>query len=217
MTTATPKVKLIRPLEGYTSMTDADIIARATAVLTGMTGNSNFPNSPVDLSAFKTDIDTFSALISQALDGSKKIIAEKNKQRQIVIKSLKLLARFVEVHANADEAIFKSSGFEPVSTTKVPPAPLPLPIIRSVYHGWLSGEIVVQVEAIPKAKNYEFRYAPVVNGAPPTSWTSKVVTKVKPPVGFQGLTPGTVYAVQVRALGVLGYTDWTDSATCMCV
>jgi hypothetical protein len=215
--TATPKVKLIRPLEGYTSMTDADIIARATAVVTGMTGNSNFPNPPVDLVAFKTDIDSLSALIPQAMDGSKKIIAEKNKQRQVVIKPLRLLGRFVEVHSNGDEAIFKSSGFEPVSTTKVPPAPLPVPIIRDIYQGVLSGEIVVQVESIPKAKNYEFRYSAVVNGAPPTSWTSKVVSKVKPPVGFQGLVPGTVYAVQVRAFGVLGYTDWTDSKTCMCV
>ena len=32
-----------------------------------------------------------------------------------------------------------------------------------------------------------------------------------------GLTTGTVYAFQVRAFGVAGYTDWTDSTTCMCV
>jgi hypothetical protein len=217
MTTKTPKEKLIKPLEGYTGMTDADIVARGIAVQTGMTGNSNFQNLPVDLAAFKADIDSFSVLISEALDGSKKIVAQKNKQRHVVIKSLKLLARFVEVHSNGDPAIFKSSGFEPASTTRVPPAPLPLPVIRSVDHGAITGEIVVQVESIKKAKNYEFRYGVVVNGAPPTSWTSKVVTKVNPPVGFQGLTPGTVYAFQVRALGVVGYTNWTDSTTCMCV
>jgi hypothetical protein len=198
-------------------MTDADIVARATAVQTGMTGNSNFPTLPVDLAAFKTDIDAFSALISEALDGSKKIVTQRNKQREVVIKSLKLLARFVEVHSSGDAAIFSSSGFQPASTTRVPPAPLPLPIIRSVYHGALSGEIVVQVESISKAKSYEFRCGAVIGGVPPTSWTSKAVSGVKPPVGFQGLTPGTVYAFQVRAFGVAGYTDWTDSTTCMCV
>ena len=31
-----------------------------------------------------------------------------------------------------------------------------------------------------------------------------------------GLTPGTIYAFQVRAMGRLGYTDWSDSATRMC-
>src|SRR6266446_9767199 len=53
-------------------MTDADIVARATAAQTGMTGNSNFQNLPVGLATFKTDIESFSALISEALDGSKK-------------------------------------------------------------------------------------------------------------------------------------------------
>ena len=81
--------------------------------------------------------------------------------------------------------------------------------------GVISGEIVVQVEAILRALHYEIRYGVQVNGAAPSSWTSKVVTKVKPPVGFQGLTPGTVYAFQVRALGTVGYTAWTDSTTCM--
>jgi DNA-binding protein YbaB len=217
MTTKVSKPKSIKPLEGYTNMTDADVVARAMAVLTGMTGNSNFQSLPVDLTAFKTDIDSLSTLISEALDGSKKVVAQKNKQRQVVIKSLKLLARFVEVHSNDDQAIFTSSGFQPASTIKAPPAPLPLPIIRSVDHGAITGEIVVLVESIPKAKSYEFRFGAVVNGAPPSSWTSKVVTKVRPPVGFQGLTPGTVYAFQVRALNVVGYTDWTDSSTCMCV
>ena len=30
-----------------------------------------------------------------------------------------------------------------------------------------------------------------------------------------GLTPGTTYAFQMRALGRLGYTDWSDSVTRM--
>lgn|SRR5262245_14683536 len=217
MTTNVTQLKQIKALEGYTRMTDSDIVARATAVQTGMIGNSNFQNLPVDLPTFKSDIESFSGLISEALDGSKKIIAQKNKQRQVVIESLKLLTRFVEVYSNGDMAIFKSSGLEPASTNRVPPAPLPLPVIRRVDHGAITGEIVVSVEFIPKALHYELRYGPVVGGAPPAPWTTKVVSRVKPPVSFHGLTPGTVYAFQVRAFGPLGYTDWTDSTSCMCV
>ena len=128
-----------------------------TAVQTGLTGNSNFQNLPVDLAVLKTDIESLSALIAESLDGSKKVIAQKNKQREAVIKMLLLLGRFVEVHCNGDMAIFTASGFVPASTAKVPPAPLPLPVIRSVDHGVISGEIVVQVEAIPKAVHYEIR------------------------------------------------------------
>ena len=173
MTTQAKKVVKIKPLEGYTAMSDADIVQRGTAAQTGLTGNSNFQNLPVDLAVLKTDIESLSALIAESLDGSKKVIAQKNKQREAVIKMLLLLGRFVEVHCNGDMAIFTSSGFVPASTAKVPPAPLPLPVIRSVDHGVISGEIVVQVEAIPKAVHYEIRYGAQVNGAAPGSWTGK--------------------------------------------
>jgi len=217
MTNQAKKVVQIKPLEGYTVMSDPDVVHRGTAVQTGLTGNSNFQNLPVDLAVLKTNIDSFSALIAEALDGSKKVIAQKNKQREAVVKMLLVLGRFVQVHSDGDRAIFTSSGFVPASTTKARPSPLPLPVIRSAYQGAISGEIVVQIEAIRRAVDYEIRYGVQVNGVAPSSWTSQVVTKVQPPAGFQGLTPGTVYAFQVRALGRVGYTDWTDSATCMCV
>ena len=72
-----PKVPKIKPLEAYDGMSDTDVVVRGTAVQTGMTGNANFPNPSVDLAALKTDIDSFSALMAEAQDGSKKVIAQK--------------------------------------------------------------------------------------------------------------------------------------------
>ena len=215
MSVSKTKVVNIRPLESYNKMSDADIVQRGTAVVTGMTGNSNFTNLPVDLATLKAGIDSLSALIAEALDGGTKAVAQKNKQRQTVVKMLKLLGRYVEVNCDGDMAKFTSSGFTPASTTKVPPAPLPLPVIQSVYQGAISGELVIQIQSIPKALSYEIHYGAQVNGGPPSSVTSKVVAKTRPPIGFQGLTPGTVYAFQVRAQGKLGFTDWTDWTTCM--
>jgi hypothetical protein len=77
--------------------------------------------------------------------GSKKVISEKNKQRQVVIKMLKLLGRYVEVMSDNDPAIFNSSGFQAASTTKTPPQPLPVPTIRKVNHG-LVGQLLVVVK-----------------------------------------------------------------------
>ncbi|HEY2383108.1 MAG TPA: fibronectin type III domain-containing protein [Terriglobia bacterium] len=211
------KTPSIKPLEGYSGMSDTGIVVRGTAIQTGMTGNSKFPNPPVDLAVLKTDIDSLSALMAEALDGSKRVIAQKNKQREAVIKKLRLLGRYVEITSDGDMTAFATSGFLAASTAKTPPAPLPLPVITSVYHGAVSGKIVVQVQKVTRAKSYEIRYGSVVNGAPPSSWTSTAMPGVKPPAGIDGLTPGTLYAFQVRALGKLGWTDWTDSATCMCV
>src|ERR1051326_1209740 len=120
----TEKVKEIRALEGFKSLSDSDLLARGNAVVSNLTGNSNFPTPPVDLNALKAALDLFSNLIAEALDGSKKVVAEKNKQRRAVIKMLKLLSRFVEVMCKDDMAIFKSSGFDPVALTRTIKPPL---------------------------------------------------------------------------------------------
>jgi hypothetical protein len=91
------KNKPIKPLEGYTAMSDDDVAVVGTAVVTGLTGNSQFPTLPVDLATLKANIESFRALIVEALDGSRKVIAQKDKQREAVIKMLRLLARYVEV------------------------------------------------------------------------------------------------------------------------
>ena len=82
---------MIKPIDGFTGVSDADVLSRGTNVQTCMTGNANFSTPPVDLAALKTAIEAFSGLIAQSLNGSKKVIAEKNKQRRAVINMLRLL------------------------------------------------------------------------------------------------------------------------------
>jgi hypothetical protein len=212
---ATTKVKPIRPLLGFKSATDAQVQSRATAVLTGLTGNAHFPTPPVDLAALKTAIDTFTAGIAEALDGSMKAIAKKNKDRAALTKMLKQLAVYVEANCNDDLAIFTTSGFQPASTTRTPPQPLTQPIVKKLEHGSNSGQLIARIAAIAKAKSYDVRHAPLANGVP-GQWTTTTVTTVKKGILIDGLTPGTVYAFQVRALGRVGYTDYSDSATMMC-
>jgi hypothetical protein len=209
--------KAIKPLEDYDRATDAEIITRATAVLTGLTGNVNFANPPVDLATLKGNIDSFSALVSESQDGSKKVIAEKKKQRAVVIKNLRLLGRYVDVTCKEDMAIFKSSGFEPAASgPKPPPQPLSTPSIKKINHGATSGQLLVVAKAVRGAKAYDVRYAAITSTTPPTAWTTAPMPSVKGPFAVNGLTPGTTYAFQVRARGTLGYTDWSDSITFMC-
>ena len=55
------KNKLIKPLEGYTAMSDDDVVSRGTAVVTGLTGNTHFTTLPVDLVTLKANVDCFPA------------------------------------------------------------------------------------------------------------------------------------------------------------
>jgi hypothetical protein len=209
------KVPKIKPVEGYSNMTNSEVVNRASAVYTGLNGNPNFTNLPVALPDLKAEIDSVTALMAQAIDGSRKIIAETKKQVRVLIKTMRALGRYVELNCKDDESIFRSSGFEAVSTTKAPPAAL-TEKVRSVAHGKVSGEIVVTLKAVAKAGSYEFHYGASANGGLPTNWTTKSITSVKTPIVLDGLTPGTIYAFQARALVGNQFTDWSDPVTFMC-
>jgi hypothetical protein len=99
-------------------------------------------------------------------------------------------------------------------TAKVPPQPMPHGVIAKVGAGPASGQIEVKGKPIPKARSYVVRYAPLGSDNKPGTWTEIALTNPRT-IRLTGLTPGTTYAIQIRALGVLGFGDWSDVATRM--
>ena len=77
---------------------------------------------------------------------------------------------------------------------------------------------LASIKPVRKAKSYELRYGAVgAGGATPSVWSTLMAPKAKTAVPIDGLTPGTTYAVQVRAYGQLGYTPYSDSVTRMVI
>lgn len=212
---STTRTKRIRAVLGFTNVKDADVVTRATAVLSGMTGNANYPTPPIDIASFKTAIDALVAAIALAQDGGKRDIAVKNAAREAVIKMFRQLGTYVEANCKEDMAIFTSSGLQPTLNLKSAAQPLAIPVVKKIDQG-IAGQLLVRITGITKAKSYELRYGVVANGTTAT-WTSVPVASVKKAIPVAGLTPGTTYAFQVRALGALGMTDWSDSAIRMCI
>jgi hypothetical protein len=209
-------VRAIRANYGWGKGTPDVVLGVLHAVITGLTNNPNFPNPPVPLADLSTAATALPALIAAAQDGSKKAIAERNKQMAIIVKQLKLLARWVEATCKDDIAIFASSGFQAASTTRTAAQPLSQPAIEKVDQG-LTGQLLVSVTPRRKALSYELRFGAENKGGPPSSWITATLTTARGRKPVNGLTPGTVYAFQVRALGKLGHTDWSDSVTRMCI
>jgi hypothetical protein len=205
----------LKALENFFKLSDLDVVKNGINVVTNMTGNSKFLNPPVDLAVLKTDLDSMSALIAEAVDGSKKVIVRKNQQRGVVIAMLRMLARYVEFVSADDPTVFQTSGFQLASTTKAPTPPLSEKI-RRIDHGTNSGQVLVWIQPVPKAGSYEIHYGPAVNGGAPTTWTTQPVLMVKSPAVLTGLTPGTTYYFQARALLKEGFTDWSDPVTFIC-
>jgi len=209
--------KLIKAALNLHKALPEQVQSQGLALLKGLAGNSNFTNPPVDLNAFKVDLDTYAASIAEAKDGGKKAITLRNKQGGVVIRTIKHLATYVELNCKDDMSIFLSSGFHPRSSARSPAQPLDQPTILSIDQG-PTGQLLASIKPVRKAKTYELRYGAVgASGAAPAAWSTLMAPKAKTAVPINGLTPGTTYAVQVRAYGQLGYTQYSDSATRMVI
>jgi hypothetical protein len=211
----TTKVKTIRASLAFQKMLDPVLLKQLNTVHDALNGNSHFPTPPVDMATFKAGIDTFTVLITDAEDGGKKAIAAKKKQREVMIKMITQLGHYVEAACNDDPAVFSTSGFVAVSNTRVPPQPLPPAAFEWIDRGPGTGQVVVKPKKIVKAISYDVRYAILGAGGTPGPWTSVTIPGAKKAT-ISNLTPATTYSFQVRALGRLGYTDWSDSVTFIC-
>jgi hypothetical protein len=209
--------KLIKAALNLHKALPEQVLSQGHALLKGLTGNSNFTTLPVDLNVFKTDLDTYAAAIAEAKDGGKKAITLRNKQGEVVIRTIKQLATYVELNCKEDMNTFLSSGFQPRSSTRAVAQPLDQPVILNIDQG-TTGQLLASIKPVRRARSYELRYgAAGAGGAAPAAWSTLTVPNAKTAVPINGLTPGTTYAVQVRAYGQLGYTEYSDSATRMVI
>jgi hypothetical protein len=199
---------------GYSAFTDPDVAGAALAAHDGIKAHPELFPTPPDLNAFFTSIQTFEASIAASKDGGRSAIARKKKDRLATIKLLRQFGHYVEANCKDDAAIVVAAGFKVAAAVKVAPQPMPQGVIAKTEPGPVSGEIVVKGKAIPKARSYVLRYAALGVDNKPGTWTEIALTNPRT-ILLKGLTPGTTYAIQIRALGVLGFGEWSDVATRM--
>ena len=96
-------------------------------------------------------------------------------------------------------------------------SPLENPSILNVRFG-NSTELVLKVTPIAHAKCYEVRSAAVCADNTPGLWQAAGMFTNSRSMTIDGLTPGTNYVFQVRAIGgSTRYSDWSNPVSRMCV
>jgi len=205
-------IKKIKAKLGFHGVSDSDVLKAGNTVYTGMLNNPAFPNTPFPLSVFRQALDSFGTLIVDAEDGGKKSISAKNKQRAEVIRLYTLLGHYVEATCNNDPAAFNTSGYTVASSSRTAPQPLAPAKFSWIDRGPNSGQAVVKVESQNGAIAHDVHYALVGTGGVLGPWTTVTLTSPRK-MTISGLTPAGTYQFQVRALGKLGYTDWSPSMT----
>jgi hypothetical protein len=206
----------IKASVAFLGLTAQELIVQARKVVDSMPNNPLYSGATIDAPTLAGAIDGYIASVAEATD-SKKAVAEREKQRMALIRLLRQLAHFVEVACKDDMAAFMTSGFQPVTYTRTVPQQLPPASITKVEQR-NTGQFLVRVKPLPKARMYQIQYAPVgAGGAPPASWTQVAIPSATKPAVLNNLTPGVTYSIQVRAYGVLGYTEWSDAVTRMAI
>ena len=204
-----------RVLTSFTKATDNSLKVFASSVLNGLTGNTAFPNPIVPLTTLEPAITAFSdALVAQEQGGTL-ATADKNNKRDALVTLLRKLAGYVEDNCDGNLATLLSSGFVAVNTSRAQ-SPLPAPFIIQIFNG-NTGQLLVRLrEPIANAKCYELRYAVIGADNSPGPWQNAGLNSNSRALALNGLTPGTSYIVQVRAVGgSTGYSDWSDATSHM--
>jgi len=204
-----------RIADRLTTQSAEQLAATAATIITGLTGNAAFPSPPVDLKTVQAALnDLNSAMVAQA-HGGPAATAEKHDKQDALIALLRQLKHYVEDHCGNDVAVVLSSGFQPALTTRTR-APLVNPEILAVDLG-SSGELVLKVTPIARAKCYEVRLTAAGAGNVQGSWQTAGLFTNSRSITVGHLTPGTTYTFQVRAVGgSTGYSEWSNQVSRMC-
>jgi hypothetical protein len=215
-TTTPPKPKVIKAKLGYGHQAAQDVLTAALNVYNNFFSSTFFTAAagasapPVDQATMKAANDTLQSAIAAAAGGGRQAITAKNHAKDAVVTILDLLATFVSVSSKGDMNAFVSSGFTPKSTakTKTPPVSESM---KKIIPAALTGQMLVYLMKFPGAKSYLIQWGvPGPGGSLPTTWSNMPVASIKTPATVTGLTPGTTYVFQARAVTQDGYSNWGD-------
>ena len=194
---------------GFSKLPDTELDNFIFNVINMMTGNASFPTPPVTMAALGAARTDFTAKIAAAQIGGPPDTANKNNSRSTALEMLKKDAGYVQICCNDDMGILLSSGFLAMSTNNAQ-SPLEQPTNLVIKNG-TSGQLVASVTPIKNTSLYEGRIKEVTG-----DWITSVFTGDSQHITFDGLTRGTDYTIQVRALGGLtGQSDWSDPSSHM--
>ena len=204
-----------RIADGLRTRTAEQLISTASAIINGMTGNPSFPSPPVDLKTVQEAVDDLSSALAAQPNGGPAAIAEKKNKQEALIGLLRRLRRYVEDHCGNDLSVLLSSGFQAAVTTRVR-SPLETPSILNIRFG-NSTELVLKITPIAHARCFEVRCAAIGAENAPGPWQTAGMFTNSRSMTIEGLTPGTTYMFQVRAIGgSTRYSDWSNPVSRMC-
>jgi hypothetical protein len=204
---------------GFQKLSDSEAIALAGAVIKGLYAAKALPAPPMDQQVLQTAVDDMNGAIAGMAQsgGGRAATVVKKKKREVLNGLLRKLAHYVQANCNDDLQVVTNSGFQARTASVRSTAPPDKAQILSVDNGHTT-QLVVTARKVPHAKMYQVLIAAVGANNTVGSFQPAGLFAKSRSMTLTGLTPGTIYAVQVRAWGgSIGFGDWSDAVSHMCM
>jgi hypothetical protein len=197
---------LLRIVNGFDRLADADLLVRARTIIDSMSGNPVFPTPTPDMSVVTQGADEFEEALSAAEDGNSYLKAVKNEKRTRLINLLHSLSNYVLFTANGDKIKALRSGFR-IAKDSQPAPPISKPVDLRVTEGANPGELYVVFKKVQGARSYmvEFATEPVTAQ---TLWQNQACTMSK--CTLKGLDSNKRYQVRIAAVGIHEQVLYSD-------
>jgi hypothetical protein len=206
-----PKPKrMAKPKLELKKKNDAELETFAQGIIAAMTGNANFPTPTPTLASVTAAIDAYSGTL-QTITARQASLREafslKDQSRSALEQQLTFLANYVEIASQGDEAKIESAAMS-VRSPSVPVGVPSMVMNLAPTAGDFPGTVDLTWDPTTGASSYEVQCKLHEDAA---QWsTFKIVTASR--ITVDGLTPGLLYAFQVRAVGAAGPGPWSDEA-----
>lgn len=207
---------LLRVLLDFTHASDHVLEETAGHVLSGLYGNTlQFPTPPVNQTALQGALTAFTNAIAAQKQGGPAATAAKQAAADGLIALLRQLALYVQTvvlgYPDPADALatLLLSGFDAVSTNRAQ-HPLAAPNVGDIKNVG-TGRLQLALKPVANARLYEVQSKSGADG-----WASAGMFTNSRAVIVTGLTPGTEYTFQVRAVGgSTGSSDWSNPVSHM--
>jgi len=181
----------------YRRLSDANLLTFASFIHQQISAETTvFPTPSPGMIALNDAIEEFRSAKTNAGDGSRLLIREKNVQRKALVALLDQLCNYVMFIAAGDPEVAAKAGFP---FTKQPePTVMNVPTNLTVNAGKQTGEIEISVAKVQHAASYLHQYStdPLLQEA---NWMTMSCTQCK--CTITDLEPGVKYFFRVGAVG----------------